>query len=82
MADVDKSVRTCCSQAFNIIMRLLPLENENVSATMLSPILKEEKKKHEYLINCLLNGKHIEDYVVPVKINATLRTYQQQGINW
>jgi TATA-binding protein-associated factor len=30
----------------------------------------------------LLDGSKVEQYEIPVKINAELRKYQQEGINW
>jgi len=30
----------------------------------------------------LLDGSKVEAYNIPVKINAELRKYQQEGVNW
>ena len=30
----------------------------------------------------LLDGSRVEQYNIPVKINAELRKYQQDGVNW
>jgi TATA-binding protein-associated factor len=30
----------------------------------------------------LLDGKKVEQYQLPVPVNAELRTYQQEGVNW
>jgi TATA-binding protein-associated factor len=30
----------------------------------------------------LLDGSQVENYEIPVKINAELRPYQQDGVNW
>jgi TATA-binding protein-associated factor len=41
------------------------------------------KREHErQFLTQLLDGKKVEQYVLPVTINAELRKYQQEGVNW
>lgn len=30
----------------------------------------------------LLDGSKVQQYEIPIKINAELRKYQQEGVNW
>jgi len=44
-------------------------------------LLKRRDTEREFLSQ-LLDGAKVEKYTVPVTINAELRKYQQDGINW
>jgi TATA-binding protein-associated factor len=44
-------------------------------------LLKRRDVEREFLSQ-LLDGSKVEKYVLPVKINAELRKYQQDGVNW
>ncbi len=43
--------------------------------------MKRRDKEREFLSQ-LLDGSKVEKYNLPVKINAELRKYQQDGVNW
>jgi TATA-binding protein-associated factor len=41
------------------------------------------RREHErQFLTQLLDGKKVEQYTLPVTINAELRKYQQEGVNW
>jgi TATA-binding protein-associated factor len=44
-------------------------------------LLKRRDKERQFLAQ-LLDGSKVEQYQIPVKINAELRKYQQDGVNW
>ena len=44
-------------------------------------LLKRREKERQFLTQ-LLDGNKVQQYVIPVKINAELRKYQQEGVNW
>lgn len=44
-------------------------------------LLKRRDIEREFLSQ-LLDGSKVEMYTLPVKINAELRKYQQDGVNW
>jgi hypothetical protein len=43
--------------------------------------LKRRDEERQFLAQ-LLDGSKVEQYQIPVKINAELRKYQQEGVNW
>jgi TATA-binding protein-associated factor len=44
-------------------------------------LLKKRDAERKFLSQ-LLNGSQVEDYEIPVLINAELRKYQREGVNW
>jgi hypothetical protein len=44
-------------------------------------LLKRRDMERDFLSQ-LLDGSKVEPYNLPVKINAELRKYQQDGVNW
>jgi TATA-binding protein-associated factor len=48
----------------------------------LSAELVAQKASERHFLEQLLDGTKIDKYPVPIKINAELRKYQQDGINW
>ena len=44
-------------------------------------MLKRRDKERQFLMQ-LLDGSKVEQYKIPVTINAELRKYQQEGVNW
>lgn len=43
--------------------------------------MKKRSEERTFLAQ-LLDGSQVENYVLPVQINAELRKYQQEGVNW
>ncbi|EGW00752.1 TATA-binding protein-associated factor 172 [Cricetulus griseus] len=48
----------------------------------MSEELIQMKAKERHFLEQLLDGKKLENYKIPVPINAELRKYQQDGVNW
>lgn len=44
-------------------------------------LLKRRDEERQFLTQ-LLDGSKLQSYQIPVKINAELRKYQQEGVNW
>jgi TATA-binding protein-associated factor len=44
-------------------------------------LLQRRDKEREFLTQ-LLDGSKVEEYKIPVQIEAELRKYQQDGVNW
>jgi TATA-binding protein-associated factor len=44
-------------------------------------LLKRRDQERQFLMQ-LLDESKVEKYELPVKINAELRKYQQDGVNW
>jgi len=47
-----------------------------------SPELLKRRDEERLFLAQLLDGSKVEQYQIPVKINAELRKYQQDGVNW
>lgn len=43
--------------------------------------MKRRDEERQFLTQ-LLDGTKLQSYEIPVKINAELRKYQQEGVNW
>lgn len=48
----------------------------------MSSHLVQQKEKERQFLEQLLDGSKVENYTLPVPINADLRKYQQDGVNW
>lgn len=82
MSDVDEAVRLVCTNCFALLIKLVPLEAgipdpPGMSAEMLAH--RDEERK---FLAQLLDSSKVENYEIPVVINAELRKYQQEGVNW
>ena len=75
MTDQDASVRLMASQCFGTLVRLLPL----VSADSISqkPLWMVQGQEDAEFLEQLLDAKKMRECVVPVPIEAQLRSYQQ-----
>jgi TATA-binding protein-associated factor len=82
MSDTDEAVRLICTNCFALLIKLVPLEAgipdpPGMSAEMLAH--RDEERK---FLAQLLDSSKVENYEIPVQINAELRKYQQEGVNW
>lgn len=74
------------SQCFATLIQLMPLDG----SVPIPPNLNDDKnlsmkeliKSQRQFLDQLFNPNQINDYQVPIMINAKLRTYQQTGVNW
>jgi TATA-binding protein-associated factor len=48
----------------------------------MSKELLAERDDERKFIAQMLDGSKVEPFEIPVSINATLRKYQQDGVNW
>jgi TATA-binding protein-associated factor len=77
MADPDDPVRRMASLAFAEVVRLLPLD----PTAAVAPAGADGSEDRRLLAQ-LVDPTRAPPYVLPVTINATLRPYQQEGVNW
>ena len=82
MSDTDQSVRLTATQSFATLIRLMPLEGGVADPPALSAELAERKVQQRSFLEQLFDPKKLENYQVPVPVNAELRSYQQDGVNW
>ncbi|TFY76749.1 hypothetical protein EWM64_g7263 [Hericium alpestre] len=82
MSDPDDDIRATATNTFASLVKMVPLE-----AGLPDPegfpeeLLKRRDEERQFLAQ-LLDGNKVEQYDIPVKINAELRKYQQDGVNW
>ncbi|XP_023219051.1 TATA-binding protein-associated factor 172-like, partial [Centruroides sculpturatus] len=82
MSDQNESVRLMATHCFASLIRLMPLEGGMKDPPDLSPELIQRKAEERRFLEQLMDSKKLENFKVPVQINAELRSYQQDGVNW
>eukprot|EP00281_Chroomonas_sp_CCMP1168_P012311 CAMPEP_0206284120 /NCGR_PEP_ID=MMETSP0047_2-20121206/40597_1 /ASSEMBLY_ACC=CAM_ASM_000192 /TAXON_ID=195065 /ORGANISM="Chroomonas mesostigmatica_cf, Strain CCMP1168" /LENGTH=900 /DNA_ID=CAMNT_0053714537 /DNA_START=48 /DNA_END=2751 /DNA_ORIENTATION=- len=82
MSDSHVAIRQTVTQCFGTLLQLLPLEAGILDPEGLSADLVLEKQKERRFLEQLLDTSKIDNYAIPVQIDATLRKYQQEGVNW
>ena len=80
----NSSVRQLATSMFANLIKLIPLDNENMDENQqdLPKNLLELKLKQKSFIDELMSLKNVKDINMPVKIDAELRSYQIDGIKW
>ncbi|KAI3639757.1 hypothetical protein MIR68_002451 [Amoeboaphelidium protococcarum] len=82
MNDQHSIIRNCLSSCFAELVRLMPLESGAADPIDLSDALIQQRENLRSFVVQLLNPSQLEDFQLPVEINAQLRRYQQDGLNW
>ncbi|KAI0220992.1 TATA-binding protein-associated factor mot1 [Massospora cicadina] len=82
MSDTDDHVRLVASNCFALLINLIPLESGIPDPVDLPPELVAQRTTERRFLNQLLDNSQVEDFHLPIKINAELRSYQQDGVNW
>lgn len=82
MSDSVQDVRLLATTTFAQIIKLVPLE-EGIPDPEDMPIdlLKERAQERDFLQQ-MMDPSKIKPFELPVTVNATLRKYQQDGVNW
>ncbi|RWS27685.1 TATA-binding protein-associated factor 172-like protein [Leptotrombidium deliense] len=83
MSDQNEQVRVLATHCFAQLIQLMPLDNViSSSAVDFEANFLERKQEEHRFLEQLMNPKNLDDYKIPISINAELRSYQQQGVNW
>ncbi|XP_078611730.1 TATA-binding protein-associated factor 172-like isoform X3 [Branchiostoma floridae x Branchiostoma japonicum] len=82
MSDQTECVRLLATQCFATLVRLMPLEAGIPNPPDMSADLIEKKAEERRFLEQLLDNSRVDNYLVPVPIQAELRKYQQDGVNW
>jgi len=82
MSDSDNDVRLIATTSFATLVKLVPLEAGIPDPPGLSEELLRGRDRERTFIAQLLDPKKVEPFQIPVAINAELRSYQQEGVNW
>lgn len=82
LSDQEESIRKMASQCFATLIQLMPLDGSVPISPNLSDDLNTLIQSQRIFLDQLFNPNQIDDYQVPIMINAKLRSYQQTGVNW
>lgn len=83
MSDQDDSVRRTVTFCFATLVRLLPLEAAIPNPpSMPSDLVATRDRERSFLLQLIGGGPKVDKFDLPIKINAQLRNYQQEGVNW
>ncbi|KAI8625254.1 hypothetical protein F5Y19DRAFT_271161 [Xylariaceae sp. FL1651] len=82
MSDSDNDIRLIATTSFATLVKLVPLEAGIPDPPGLSDELLRGRDRERTFIAQLLDPKKVEPFQIPVAINAELRSYQQDGVNW
>ncbi|KAH6661114.1 hypothetical protein BKA67DRAFT_654254 [Truncatella angustata] len=82
MSDSDNDIRLIATTSFATLVKLVPLEAGIPDPPGLSEELLKGRDRERTFMGQLLDPKKVENFTIPVSINAELRSYQQDGVNW
>ncbi|KAF8558525.1 hypothetical protein OG21DRAFT_1504270 [Imleria badia] len=82
MSDSDDDIRSTATNTFASLVKMIPLEAGLPDPPGFPEELMKRRQEERQFLTQLLDGSKVEPYVIPVKINAELRKYQQEGVNW
>ncbi|KAG4305422.1 hypothetical protein PORY_000978 [Pneumocystis oryctolagi] len=82
MNDSDNDIRIFSTTTFAALVKLVPLESGIPDPPGISDELLKNRDSERKFISQILDGNKFEPFSIPVCINANLRKYQQEGVNW
>lgn len=82
MSDSDSDIRLIATTTFATLVKLVPLEAGIPDPPGFSEDLLRGRDKERKFVAQMLDPKKTEAFEIPVEIKATLRSYQQEGVNW
>ncbi|XP_077979914.1 TATA-binding protein-associated factor 172-like [Glandiceps talaboti] len=82
MTDPLESVRLMATHCFATLIRLMPIEAGIPNPPTMTAELIEQKARERRFLEQLLDSRKLDNYKIPVPIQAELRKYQQDGVNW
>ncbi|AGO12110.1 AaceriAEL256Cp [[Ashbya] aceris (nom. inval.)] len=82
MSDSDPDVRSLATTTFASIIKLVPLEAGIADPEGLPEELLRGRERERDFIQQMMDPSKAKPFSLPVAIKATLRKYQQEGINW
>ncbi|KAK6465367.1 transcriptional accessory protein [Scheffersomyces coipomensis] len=82
MSDSDQDVRILATTTFASIIKLVPLEAGIPDPEDMPKELLQGRDRERDFIQQMMDPSKIKSFDLPVTIRATLRKYQQEGVNW
>ncbi|CAK9438171.1 uncharacterized protein LODBEIA_P24540 [Lodderomyces beijingensis] len=82
MSDADHDVRILATTTFASIIKLVPLEAGIPDPVDMPADMLAGRERERDFISQMMDPSKIKPFDLPVSISATLRKYQQEGVNW
>lgn len=82
MSDADSDVRVLATTTFAAIIKLVPLEAGIPDPHDMPEELLVGRDREREFIQQMMDPSKAKPFELPVSIKATLRKYQQDGVNW
>lgn len=82
MSDANNDIRLLATTSFATLVKLVPLEAGIPDPPGMPEALLEGRERERKFMAQMLNPKKVEPFQIPVAIQAELRSYQQDGVNW
>ncbi|KAJ3838910.1 SNF2 chromatin remodeling protein [Lentinula raphanica] len=82
MSDANEDIRATATNTFASVVKMIPLEAGLPDPPGFPDELLKRREEERQFLTQLLDGSKVEQYKIPVPINAELRKYQQDGVNW
>lgn len=82
MSDADSQVRMIAATTFASIIKLVPLESGVQDPPDMPKEFLEGRNKERDFISQMMDPTKIKPFELPITVNAKLRKYQQDGVNW
>ncbi|KAJ1731855.1 TATA-binding protein-associated factor mot1 [Coemansia biformis] len=82
MSDADEQTRLVCTNCFAQLLKLVPLEADIPDPEGISAELMAKREHERKFLSQLMDSSKLESFRIPIKVNATLRKYQQEGVDW
>ncbi|RUS75204.1 hypothetical protein EGW08_017041 [Elysia chlorotica] len=82
MSDQAASVRLMATHCFASLVKLMPLEGGVPDPPTSQAWLLQRKETQRKFLDQLFNLSKLDNYEITVPVNAELRKYQQDGVNW
>ncbi|KAJ1561339.1 btaf1 RNA polymerase II, B-TFIID transcription factor-associated, 170kDa [Cladochytrium tenue] len=82
MSDPDDAIRFLSTSVFAQLVKLLPLEAGVADPEGLDSGLRAKKVEERKFMGQLIGAEKIDGFELPQGIDAELRPYQKDGVNW
>ncbi|KAJ1998054.1 TATA-binding protein-associated factor mot1, partial [Coemansia thaxteri] len=82
MSDPNEQTRLVCTNCFAQLLKLVPLEADIPDPEGFPAELVAQRDTERRFLAQLMDSSKLEPFRIPVKINASLRKYQQDGVDW
>ncbi|KAJ2828045.1 TATA-binding protein-associated factor mot1, partial [Coemansia furcata] len=82
MSDTNEQTRLVCTNCFAQLLKLVPLEADIPDPVGFPAELVAQRDHERKFLAQLMDSSKLEPFKIPVKVNATLRKYQQEGVDW